>query len=369
MKKLLTLFSILALLTGLFAGCSAPQNATPPPSQEGEPPRIVCTTFPQYDWVRQILGDEADRAELTMLLNTGVDLHSYQPTADDLVNISTCDLFVYVGGESDGWVTDALRNATNPDMVVVNLIDVLGDSVKQEAHVEGMQPSEHSHEDEEHAHEDEHHEDEPHNEDHNHDHEGEHHEDEHDHTQDEEHTGHNHADEHVWLSLKNAQVLCRYLADTLSELDRANADSYQANASAYLAELDELDRAYHAAVEQASLHTILFGDRFPFRYLADDYGLTYYAAFSGCSAETKASFETIAFLSAKVDELGLPSVLTIEGTQHKIAQTVVENTAQKSQTVLILDSMQSVTAQHVADGANYLAIMAHNLDVLKLALQ
>ena len=175
-------------------------------------------------------------------------------------------------------------------------------------------------------------------------------------------------DEHVWLSLKNAETLCNAITDALETIDPANKDVYAANAAAYLEKLTALDSEYQSMVDNAARKTVLFGDRFPFRYLVDDYGLNYYAAFVGCSAETEASFETISFLSGKVDELGLPCVLTIEGAQHKIAETIVQNTAEKNQSILTLDSMQSTTSTDVANGTTYLSVMESNLNVLKQAL-
>ena len=260
-----------------------------------------------------------------MLLDKGVDLHSYQPTADDIVKISDCDLFVYVGGESDGWVEGALKSAANRDRKVIHLLDVLGDSVKEEETVEGMQEEEEDH-------------------------------------------GEKEYDEHVWLSLKNAKTLVAAISAALQEIDPDNKDTYAANADAYGQKLSALDVEYQKAVSAGTYRTLLFGDRFPFRYLVDDYGLSYYAAFAGCSAESEASFETISFLARKVDEGKLPCVLTIEGKNHKIAETIVQNTAGKNQKILTMDSMQSTTSQDVAGGTTYLSLMEKNLDVLKEAL-
>ena len=336
MKKITALLLALFMLVGALAGCGK-QNDT----NQTDKLSIVTTIFPEYDWVREILGEKADNAEITMLLDNGVDLHSYQPTADDIVKISDCDLFIYVGGESDEWVEDALRNAANRNMKVINLLEVLGDSVKTEEIVEGMQEEEHEHEDvEEHEHEDA-----------------------------EEHEHEEEADEHVWLSLKNAKMLVRVISKALQELDPDNKDTYAANADAYVKKLSALDAEYQAAVDAASNKTILFGDRFPFRYLVDDYGLRYYAAFVGCSAETEAGFETISFLAKRVDEWKLPCVLTIEGAQHKIAETVVRNTTAKNQRVLTMDSMQSTTSKDVKNGTTYLSVMEKNLSVLKEALR
>ena len=507
MKRIIPLCLALIMTVGLLAGCGKQNEQT---ASDETRLRVVTTIFPEYDWVREILGDKADNAEVTMLLDNGADLHSYQPTADDIIKISECDLFIYVGGESDDWVDDALKNAANKNMKVINLLDVLGDSVKTEEVVEGMQETEH---------------------DHDHDHskevstfeddevqdrslsdwagdwqsaypfvldgtlddalaamaekgemtaeeyktyyqngyktditnidiEGDHieftYEDskkvgsnykyvgyyiqnwstgtkaamyrfeavdrtsgapiyiefndhmiesaapEHFHIRmsnesfdaivDPEKSwptffpadmtgedlcehmeghGHDHeeeADEHVWLSLKNAKTLVAAIANALQELDPDNKDTYAANASAYIEKLSALDGAYQSAVDGAARKTVLFGDRFPFRYLVDDYGLSYYAAFAGCSAESEASFETVSFLAKKVDELGLPCVLTIEGKNHKLAETIVRSTAGKNQKVLTMDSMQSMTSKDAANGATYLSVMERNLSVLKEAL-
>ena len=361
MKKLFAIFAAAVLAAGCLSACGTETVTDTPTAQKsgddiaeasGEKLQIVTTIFPEYDWTKEVLGDLADNAELTLLLDNGVDLHSYQPTVDDILKISTCDLFIYVGGESDDWVEDALAESTNPDMVVINLLDVLGDSVKTEEIVEGM----------EHVH-DHDHEDEDSEEEHDHDHEDEDSEEEHDHDREEE------KDEHVWLSLRNAMTLCDAIAEALGQIDSVNADIYRTNADAYNALLSDLDAQYAEAVAAADKDTLLFGDRFPFRYLVDDYDLDYYAAFTGCSAETEASFETIVFLAGKVDELGLNSILTIENTQHRIAETVRDNTESKDQTILVMDSLQSTTSDDIAAGTTYLSVMTDNLEVLKEALK
>lgn len=325
------------------AGAPSPENGNT--GNGADNIQIVTTIFPEYDWVRNILGDNPAKAELTMLLDSGVDLHSFQPTAQDILKISSCDIFVYVGGESDEWVEDALGEAVNQDMTVINLLDILGDSAKEEELVEGMQGEE----DEEHG-------------------------DDAEDSEDAEDTEHGEEegpeyDEHVWLSLRNAALFTDSLTDALCSLDPGNAPYYKENAGAYKEKLLALDSEYTGAVKEASMHTLLFGDRFPFRYMTDDYGLDYYAAFVGCSAETEASFETVSFLAKKTDELGLHTVMTIEGTDHRIAETIVENTKNKDQQILTMNSIQSVTAKDVEEGADYLEIMGNNLSVLKDALK
>ena len=314
------------MIIGSLGGCSSTAGTSA--GKDGL--SIVVTIFPEYDWVMNVLGDNPAGAEVTLLLDNGVDLHSFQPNADDIMKIATCDLFIYVGGESDGWVEDVLSEAVNKDMVVINLLDVLGDSAKEEELVEGMQGEEEEEDGEE--------EDGP------------------------------EYDEHVWLSLKNAIKFTESISHSLQTIDPDNAIAYAENSAEYMRKLYALDDKYEEAVQSASGNTLLFGDRFPFRYMTDDYDLNYYAAFVGCSAESEASFETITFLSGKVDELGLGCVLTIEGKDHSIAETIIQNTASKDQKILTLDSMQSVTSADIANGVTYLSLMKENLEVLKEAL-
>lgn len=289
--------------------------------------KVVTTIFPEYDWVKQVIGKEIDYYDLTMLLDNGVDLHSYQPTAQDIAKVSDCDLFIYVGGESDSWVDGALKDAANKNMKVINLLDVLSGSVKEEEVKEGMEAEK---------------------------------------EEDEEEVEY---DEHVWLSVRNAEVLVNAIEKNLSEIDPDNTDVYKQNSENYISDLQELDKDYQDVVDQSTCKTVLFGDRFPFRYMVDDYGLDYYAAFVGCSAESEASFETIKFLAEKVDALNLKTVLTIENSDQKIAKTIVENTKTKDQKILALDSMQSTTSQDVENGITYLSVMKNNLEVLKEALK
>ncbi len=288
---------------------------------------IVTTIFPEYDWVRELLGDNSSNADLTLLLGNGVDLHSYQPTIQDVAKISTADIFIYVGGESDGWVTDALKNKKNKDMIVLNLMEILGDSVKEEEIVEGMEAEEEEEEEEEAEY-----------------------------------------DEHVWLSLKNAKVICKAITDALCQKDSANAASYKKNLLNYTAQLDELDSAYSSVVKASSKDTLIFGDRFPFRYLVEDYDLNYYAAFVGCSAETEASFKTVIFLANKMDELDSNYIFKIESGDDKLCRTIIQNSKKKNAQILVLDSMQSVTSKQAAS-TSYLKIMNENLNVLKEGLK
>lgn len=333
MKKIITLMLVAVLAVCALSGCGTSKSGE---DKNDKKIKIVTTIFPEYDWVMQILGDKADKADVTMLLDKGVDLHSYQPSTADIAKISEADVFIYVGGESDEWVEDVLKEAKNKNLKVINLMDVMGDKAKEEEVKEGMQPEEEEHSEE---------------------------------AKDGKEEEEVEYDEHVWLSLKNAKIFTKKIADVLSEVDKDDAKTYQANYESYAKKLDDLDKKYADAVASAKNKTLVFGDRFPFRYLVNDYGLDYYAAFVGCSAESEASFETVTFLAKKIDELGLGNVLTIEGKNHKIAKTVIENTKEKNQKVLTLDSMQSTTAKDVKDGATYLGIMEKNLEVLKEALK
>ena len=379
MKRSFTITIIIIILTFLlglfsFSGCGSSDKSA---GTKGETPKtklkIVATIFPEYSWTKEMLGSHEKDLELTLLAKKGVDMHSYQPSAEDILRIANCDLFLYVGGESDKWANKALKEGGNPKRRVLNLMKLIGNRAKVEEEVEGMEKHDHhDHDKDAHAHpkkdkqdeKHEHHDKDKHEE--KHEHEKEHDKDKHD---GKDHHDQPEYDEHVWLSLKNADIVCKAIAEELAALDSKNAETYRTNYTAYSKKMAALDAKYKEAVTKAPVKTVLFGDRFPFRYLTDDYGLQYYAAFNGCSAETEASFATVAFLAKKMDELKLPAVLTIEGRQHKLAQTIVENTKAKNQKVLTLNSMQSVTEEEIKKGITYLAVMEQNLNVFQEALQ
>ncbi len=323
-KKIFSLALCCSLALCGLAGCSSASA-----EKDNDKKHIVCTVFPEYDWVKEILDEHTEDFDITYLLANGADMHSYQPTMDDMVKISSCDLFIYVGGESDKWADDAISEAKNKDMKTVNLLDSLGDSLKEEEIKEGMQ----SCEDEEHDHEEE-----------------------------------AEYDEHVWLSFGNAEKLCAVITDGICSVDPDNADDYRSNLDSYTDKLETLDNEYSDVLSSVKEKTLVFGDRFPFRYLVDDYGLDYYAAFSGCSAETEASFETITFLADKVNELNTDTVFTIEGSDASIAEAVISGTKDKNQKIVTLNSIQSVTSEQIKDGTTYISIMKSNLDTLKEAL-
>ncbi|MBR0420488.1 MAG: zinc ABC transporter substrate-binding protein [Erysipelotrichaceae bacterium] len=317
MKKIIIVFLLVFLLM-MICGCSNDQK------KDDEHLKIVTTTFPLYDWVISLLKDNPAGIEITMLLDKGVDLHSYQPTAKDVMDIKNCNIFVYVGGESDEWVDDVFANNDNSSPIVIDMMDCLKSNLKVEELKEGMET------------------------------EGEGEEDEY--------------DEHIWLSLKNAMVCIEQICEKLIQLDADNKDYYLSNRDKYLSQLSDLDKEYVKTVSQAKNKTLIFGDRFPFRYLFDDYGIDYYAAFKGCSAESEASFETIVFLAGKADELNQKYIMIIDGSNGKIAATINENTQAKNLRIVSLDSLQSCTMEDHLKGKSYLSVMNDDLIVLKEVL-
>ena len=376
MKRSFTFLIIFfTVLIGIFSlsGCGSSDKSGGAKEDTSRPKlKIVATIFPEYSWIKELLGSHEKDVELTLLAKKGVDMHSYQPSAEDILKIANSDLFIYVGGESDKWVDKALKEGGNPKRRVLNLMKLMGDRAKVEEEVEGMEKHDHhDHDKDAQVHQEKDKQNEKH-EQHDKDKHDEHHEHKKEHDKD-KHDGKVHHekpeyDEHVWLSLKNADIVCKAITEELAALDSKNAETYRANYGAYSKKLAILDAKYKEAVTKAPVKAVLFGDRFPFRYLTDDYGLKYYAAFNGCSAETEASFETVAFLAKKMDELKLPAVLTIEGRQHKLAQTIVDNTKAKNQKVLTLNSMQATTEEEIKKGITYLTVMEQNLKVLQEAL-
>ncbi len=331
MKRLSAIFVFALLLLSLFCGCSAQKDAGSTASSSSESAAnsekkklsVVCSIFPQYDFCREIMGKDAN---IELLLKTKVDMHNYKPSAEDILKIKDCDLFIDIGGESDEWAEDVISSAGNKKLSVLSLINLV--EAKEEEQLEGMEEEEHEQGEDEEEHEHE-------------------------------------KDEHVWTSLKNAEKIVRAITERLSSLDKTNAEKYQNNAAAYIEKLSALEKQYAETVKNAKRNTLVFADRFPFRYLADDYSLDCFAAFSGCSAETQASFETIAFLSEKVKEKSLPYVLVIDGSDGSVAKTVAAQSGAKIKT---LDSCQSVSEDEIKNGKSYLSIMTDNLEVLKEVL-
>ena len=304
------------LCTIILCGCTAPSQQKP----ENEGLSVVTTVFPVYDWLRNIT--EGTDTKVTMLMQNGSDLHNFQPSAKDIITINDADMFVYVGGESDEWTADVLREAKS-SLESVSLMDSGRVSLVEDKVKEGMTVEE---------------EEEPEN------------------------------DEHIWLSLQNAIKYTELLSEKLQEIDPDNAERYHQNAEAYIGKLMALDREYSVTAENAKNRTLVFCDRFPFIYMMKDYGLDYYAAFNGCSAETEASFETVVYLGEKLDELQLKHVFIIENSNTDIADTVIRTSKDQNRDILVLDSMQSVTGGQAENGVTYLSVMEENLEVLKKGL-
>ena len=312
MKRTIILVLILCLAMSGMTGCAQEQKT--------DGISVVAVIFPEYDWARQIIGNESG-VQLHLLVDDGVDPHSFQPTVADMVTVSECDLLIYGGGESDSWLEDVLKKPSNKKMRTVALLPLLGEKAYTEKIVAGMQISE---------------------------------------PEDE-------TDEHVWLSLGNAALFCTAIAKELTELDPEHAAAYQANLEQYLTKLRALDEAYQQTVQAGSKDTIVVCDRFPYRYLTEDYGLHYYAAFPGCSAETGASFETVVFLAERAKELALNALIITETGDDRLARTVAENAGRSEMSVLTLNAMQSVSLEQAA-GTDYLTIMEQNRQVLAAAL-
>lgn len=311
-------FALLCLCAGVLTGCK---------SRRDDSFQAVCTIYPIYDWMQTLL-EGVEGVELTLLADSGADMHSYQASADDIIAVRESDFFVGVGGESEQWVLDVLESGASGERAELLLLPLLGDRAKQEELVEGMEPED-----------------------------------------SEEHADHDHEeaalDEHVWLSIRNAEFFVETLSSELQRLLPEQRETIAENAEAYLTKLSALDEKYIALCEAAPRDTLVIGDRFPFRYLVDDYGLKYYAAFAGCSAESEASFETVVFLAEKLDELKLPALFVLDGSDRKLAETIVQNTKSRDQRILVLNSMQSVTPK---EGVSYLSLMEENYRVLAEAL-
>lgn len=295
-------------------------------SNDSDKLNVVTTIFPAYDFAREVTGEEA---EVTMLLQPGTEAHTYEPTPKDIKAIQNCDVFIYTGGENDVWVEDILSTMDTSDMVQIRMVDCV--ETLEEAELEGTE--EHEHE-EEHSHE-----------------EGEDHAHE--------------IEEHVWTSPVNSMAIVDTIADKLAEKDSENAEIYRKNAKAYLTELENLNQKFKDVVAEAEQKTIVFGDRFPILYFAEEYELSYYAAFPGCASDTEPSASTIAFLTDKVKNENIPVVFKIELSNGKVAETIAESTGAK---VLTFETCHNLTREDFENGETYLTLMERNVETLKEAL-
>ncbi|MBO5347705.1 MAG: zinc ABC transporter substrate-binding protein [Lachnospiraceae bacterium] len=325
MKKFICMLCTLLLSMAVFGGCASEQEPSTKEESAGKV-RVVCTTFPQYDWVMNLLDGVSEQVDVTLLVKNNADIHNYQPSAQDMTTLKEADLFIYVGGESDTWVSDLMKADSKLAKKSLSLSGVLLEENM-------LKYAEHKHE--EHNHEEEHvHE----------------------------------YDEHVWLSLENAEVLCEYIGEEICNLMPEYTDEIQNSTAAYIGELQKLDVEYRSMVQASAGETLIFGDRFPFCYLVSDYDIEYYAAYTGCNAEIEVGFDTIIELAGRVDELESSYVMVIDGSDRSIAKTILESAKRKEVEILELDSIQSVSWEDVQNGASYLGIMKKNLEVLKKAL-
>ena len=298
MKRLL----ICVLALALLAGC-APASVQEP--EDGKL-HIVATVFPAYDFARAAAGDLAD---VELLLPPGTESHSYEPTPADILKVQSCDLFLYLGGDSDQWV-ETILEAAEPTGRTLALIDCV--ETLEEEHVEGMQE-----------------------------------------------------DEHVWTAPANAAAITRQFGEVLAELDSANGERYRANAEKYAEEIDTLDGEFHAFFDSLPDRTIVFGDRFPLRYFAEEFDLRYYAAFPGCSTQTEPSAATIAFLTDKVREEGISTVWYIEFSNHLVADAIAEAAGAGT---AMFHTCHNVSPNELAGGETYVTLMRGNLERLRAHL-
>ena len=311
MKKIFGIISILLcalILMGAAAGCGA----------KNEKITVLCTVFPIYDWVKNVVGD-SETVEVKLLVSDGADLHSFQPTAKDAIAIGSADLVVRVGGTDDSFVNELVKNGKGIDL---RLIEADGVTVRETAH-----SSEHSHGD-----------------------------------------GHNHpTDEHIWLSLKNAAACVRAISNTLSELDPDRAEDYRKRAEDYAAELSTLDREYADAFSGTDKPKMVFADRFPFVYMTADYGVEYEAAFEGCTTDAEAGFDTVLRLSDRLDEWSCRYIFVTETSDGRLAEAVCGLKKDRRTEILVLNSLQSVSSSDVSKGVTYIEIMRENLAVIVTA--
>lgn len=312
MKRTAAILIALTLLCLPLAGCGAEA------AEETDGISVVATVFAPYDFARQLVGD---RGEVTLLLPPGSEAHSYEPSPKDIIEIQNCDVFIYVGGVSDAWVTDVLESVGD-GVRTVTLMDCV--ELLEEEHVEGMEVDEHEHDE-----------------------------------------GEIEYDEHVWTSPRNAKLICEKIAEALSEADPEGEAEYSAALEGYCAELDELDAAFTDVVANGVRNTIVFGDRFPLLYFAKAYGLEYYAAWPGCADEAEPSAATVAFLIDKVNEENIPVVFHIELSNEDMADTICEATGAEK---LLFSACHNVTRAQFEEGVTYLDLMWQNVDALKEAL-
>ncbi|PXV95783.1 zinc transport system substrate-binding protein [Lachnotalea glycerini] len=329
-----TLLIIAALLLAALVGCGQKTNQATEDvaetskelttsTEENAKLNVVATLFPYYDFVREIA---QDKVNLTMLVPAGMDTHSFEPTPADMIEVNNADVFIYNGGEMESWVTKVLSSTENKKQISACMMDYVETVIEEET--EGMEPEEAADEEEQSEEEPEY-------------------------------------DEHIWTSPVNAQKIVIEICNVLKEADPNNADYYQMNADNYVKELEELDSEFKEVVENSKYKIMIFGDKFPLRYFVDQYGLSYRAAFNGCSSETEPSADTVAYLIDKVKQEQLPAVYHIELSSGKIAETISEATGAK---VLEFNSCHNVSQEDFNNKVTYLQLMHQNVEALKEGL-
>lgn len=347
LKKLWAIFG-LVLVVGLLAFLVLNREKF-----EQKKYSVVSTSFPGYDFARAVTKNT--NISTKMLVKPGAETHTYEPTPQDIIDIKNADMFVYVGGDSDTWVEKILKDVDTKKTHVVKLVDLV--STVEEEIVEGMEDEDDHEHDHDHDHSHSHkHDDHDHNHDHKHDHDHDHESHEYKHDHDEEEEGPE-IDEHVWTSPKKAMEIVKKIAKVASEIDAAEETKINDNAEKYLAEIAQVDKDLHQAID-GKISEIVVADRFPFRYFADEFGLKYAAAFSGCSEQTEASAKTISFLINKVKQDKVKKIYKIELSNGKIAETVSKDTGAE---VLELHSAHNVTADDFLKGVTYVDLMKRNL--------
>ena len=343
LKKLWAIFG-LVLVVGLLAFLVLNREKF-----EQKKYSVVSTSFPGYDFARAVTKNT--NISTKMLVKPGAETHTFEPTPQDIIDIKNADMFIYVGGDSDTWVEKILKDVDTKKTHVVKLVDLV--STVEEEIVEGMEDEDEHEHDHDHDHKHDH--DHDHKHDHDHDHES--HAHKHDHDEEEEGPE---IDEHVWTSPKKAMEIVKKIADVASEIDVAEKNKIDDNAEKYVAEIAQVDKDLHQAID-GKISEIVVADRFPFRYFADEFGLKYAAAFSGCSEQTEASAKTISFLINKVKQDKVKKIYKIELSNGKIAETVSRDTGAE---VLELHSAHNVTADDFSKGVTYVDLMKRNLVAL-----
>ena len=276
--------------------------------------KIVAPIFPQYDFARQIAGDLAD---ITMLLAPGEETHTYDPSPADIITIQNADIFIYGGGESDTWLEGVLDSIDTSKMTLISLMDVCELLETEEEH-------EHEHE----------HDEMPY-------------------------------DEHVWPSPINAMKIVEAIANALCAVDPDDAEAFRANRDNYLGKLTALDLKFHEVIDSAPRSTLIFGDRFPLLYFAEEYGLDYRAAFPGCASNTEPSAATVAELIETVKSENIPIVFKIELSNGQVADSIAEASGARVETFY---TCHTVSRDDFENGETYLSLMEKNIPLVKEAL-